>query len=127
VSSPLIEVLRAFTGLTVHECVYNSLEILRKRIPIKIITVCFSKLHCNITPHICLRLTNIFLPCRFSTKSFKVSCVSICATYNTHFMDLDLNTLIVVVIGENTDYEASHTVCPLYDDPEYGSCCVMAL
>jgi len=121
VSSLLIEVLHAFTGLKVHECVYNSLAILRKRIPIKIITVCFSKLHCNITSHVCLGLTNIFLPCRFSTKSFKGFCVSICATYNTHFMDL-----IVVVIGEDTDYEASNTVCPLYDDPEYGSCCGMA-
>lgn len=41
-------------------------------------------------------------------------------------MDLDLNTLIIVVIGEDTDYEASNTVYPLYDDPEYDSCCGMA-
>ena len=133
-SAPLIEVLHAFTGLKVNECVYNSLTTLRKRIPIKIITVSFAKLHCNITSHVCLSLTDIFLPCRFSIKSFEVFCVSIYATYNTYFMDLDLNTLIVVVvvvvvvviIGEDTDYEASNTICPLYDDTEYGSCCGMA-
>lgn len=90
------------------------------------ITVYLSKLHCNINSHIFLHLTNIFLLCRFSTKFLKVFYVSICATYNTHFMDLVLNTLIVVVISEDTDCEASNTVCPLYDDFEYGRCCGMA-
>jgi len=41
-------------------------------------------------------------------------------------MDLDLNTLIVVVIGEDTDYETSNALYPLYDGPDYGSCCGMA-
>jgi hypothetical protein len=127
VSAPLIEVLHAFAELIVHESVYNSLVTPRKMIPIKCSQSVSPSFILILSPMYALVSQIFYYLADFQLNLCKYFVSSVCATYNECVIVLDLNTLIIiVVIGEDTDYEASNTVCPMYDDPEYGSCCGVA-